>query len=117
MGIQYATAMGYKTVAVDIKDKQLEFAKECGATATLNALTVKNAKEEIDRITGASRGVQACLVTSASHAAYKTGFEITRSHGRVVAIGLPRGHLQLTADDIIMDCKEYTLFLGDTLMS
>ena len=111
MGVQYAKAMGYKVLAVDVKDKQLQFAKDCGADAVINAATCKNVKEEVDRITGNSRGVQAALVTSASHPAYRTGFEITRSHGRIVAIGLPRGHLHLTADDIIMDCKEQFLFV------
>jgi propanol-preferring alcohol dehydrogenase len=106
MAIQYANAMGYKTVAVDVLDRQLEFAKSVGAHAIINAKTVGNLKEEIDRITGASRGVQVALTTTAAGAAYKTAFTITRSHGRVVAIGLARGHLPLTADDFVLDCKE-----------
>ena len=106
MAIQYAKAMGYKTLAVDVKDKQLEFAKSVGATATLNTKTVKSVKEEVDRITG-TRGVQVALTTSGVGAVYKTAFEITRSHGRIVAIGLSRGALPLTADDFVLDCKEY----------
>jgi hypothetical protein len=35
---------------------------------------------------------------------------ITRSQGRVVAIGLARTALPLTPDDIILDCKEYVSF-------
>jgi alcohol dehydrogenase, propanol-preferring len=106
MAIQYSNALGYKTLAVDVKDKQLEFAKSVGATATLNTRSVKSVKEEVDRITG-TRGCHASLTTSGVGAVYKTAFEITRSHGRVVAIGLSRGHLPLTPDDIILDCKEY----------
>jgi D-arabinose 1-dehydrogenase-like Zn-dependent alcohol dehydrogenase len=105
MAIQYAKALGYKTLAVDVKDKQLEFAKSVGATATLNTKTVKSIKEEVDKITGTG-GVQVALTTSGVGAAYKTAFEITRSHGRIVAIGLSRGHLPITPDDIILDCKE-----------
>lgn len=106
MAIQYANAMGYKTLGFDINEKQIEFAKSVGATATLNPKTVKNVKEEIDRITG-THGVHVCLVTSAAPPAYVSAFEITRSHGRIVAIGLARGTLPITADDIIIDCKEY----------
>jgi len=105
MAIQYANTLGYKTLAVDVKDKQLEFAKSVGATATLNTRSVKSVKEEVDRITG-TRGCHASLTTSGVGAVYKTAFEITRSHGRVVAIG-SRDHLPLTPDDIILDCKEY----------
>ena len=90
MAIQYANAMGYKTVAVDVLDRQLEFAKSVGAHAIINAKTVGNLKEEIDRITGASRGVQVALTTTAAGAAYKTAFTITRSHGRVDLVGAPR---------------------------
>jgi D-arabinose 1-dehydrogenase-like Zn-dependent alcohol dehydrogenase len=105
MAIQYANSLGYKTLAVDVKDKQLEFAKSMGATATLNTKTVKNVNEEVDRITG-TRGVQVALTTSGNGAVYETAFHITRSHGRIVAIGLARGALPLTADHFVLDCKE-----------
>jgi D-arabinose 1-dehydrogenase-like Zn-dependent alcohol dehydrogenase len=105
MAIQYAIAMGCKTFAVDVKDKQLEFAKSVGATATLNTQSVKNVKEEVDRITG-TRGVQVALTTSGVGAVYATAFEITRSNGRIVAIGLARGSLPLTADHFVLECKE-----------
>ena len=109
MAIQYANALGYKTLAVDVKDKQLEFAKSVGATATMNTKTVKNVKEEVDKITG-TRGVQVALTTSGVGAVYKTAMEITRSHGRVVAIGLARTTVPLTPDDVMLDCKEYVSF-------
>jgi alcohol dehydrogenase, propanol-preferring len=105
MAIQYANALGYKTLAVDVNNGQLQLAKELGATAVLNPRSVKNVKEEVNKITGTG-GVQVALTTSAAGAVYTTAFEITRSHGRIVAIGIVRGPLPLTADMIILECKE-----------
>jgi alcohol dehydrogenase, propanol-preferring len=106
MAVQYANALGYRTLAVDIKDKQLEFVKTLGATATLNPKNVNDVHKAAEEITG-TRGVHVALTTSGVAAVYKTAFQITRSHGRIVAIGIARDPLPLKPDDIIIDCKEY----------
>ncbi|KAF2465271.1 alcohol dehydrogenase [Lindgomyces ingoldianus] len=84
--IQYAKAMGYKTIGLDIKDSQLEMAKKVGADAVFNTMTNKTYVEEVRRLTG--KGCHAAAVYSAANAAYRGAPEILRIGGLLMVIGI-----------------------------
>jgi threonine dehydrogenase-like Zn-dependent dehydrogenase len=46
LGIQYAKALGYKVIGIDIVDSQLKEAKDSGADCTFNSMTDKDLFEE-----------------------------------------------------------------------
>jgi D-arabinose 1-dehydrogenase-like Zn-dependent alcohol dehydrogenase len=110
MGIQYGNIMEHKTLAVDVKDKQFEFARNTSATTTINSKSVKSGEDEEDGITG-THGDQVALTTSGICAAYSTAFKTTCSHERIVVIGLARGHLTLTTDAFLI-AKSACLFIS-----
>ncbi|ORY06915.1 alcohol dehydrogenase [Clohesyomyces aquaticus] len=84
--IQYAKAMGYKTIGLDINDSQLEMAKKVGADATFNTMTNKDYAEEIKKLTG--KGCHAAAVYSAANAAYAGASSVLRIGGLLMVIGI-----------------------------
>ncbi len=64
-------------IAVDIYDKKLEFAKEIGATKTINALN-KKASEEIMKLTG-NLGVDYAVETAGAKQAMEEAFNSIKS--------------------------------------
>ena len=64
MAVQYAAAMGFDVVAVDIDDAKLDLARRLGAKITVNARTSEDPAAEVKRETGG--GVQGILVTAVS---------------------------------------------------
>ncbi|CAI6334842.1 unnamed protein product [Periconia digitata] len=88
--IQYAKAMGYKTIGLDISDAQLEQAKKVGADAVFNSMTNKDYVDEIKKLTG--KGCHAAAVYSASNAAYAGAPKVLRTGGLLMIIGIaPKG--------------------------
>jgi D-arabinose 1-dehydrogenase-like Zn-dependent alcohol dehydrogenase len=75
-GIQYAKAMGYKVVAVDISDAQLENARSLGADLICNSLTDRNYVEEVK--TETKGGCHASIVFSAALVAYQNAPKLLR---------------------------------------
>lgn len=84
--IQYAKAMGYKTIGLDINDAQLSVAKEIGADAVFNTMTNKGYAEEVKKLTG--KGVHAAAVYSAANAAYASAPAVLRIGGLLMVIGI-----------------------------
>jgi D-arabinose 1-dehydrogenase-like Zn-dependent alcohol dehydrogenase len=83
--IQIATALGANVIAVDIGEDKLEFAKQLGAAATVNART-NNAPEAIKEITkgGAHVSIDALGITQTCQASVAS----LRKRGRHLQIGL-----------------------------
>lgn len=90
--IQYGKAIGIKKIiAIDVNDKKLEAAKDCGADYTINGSkedVVKKAKEITD-----SEGVTAVLEMSGSPIAQVQAVEIVKKLGRVVYLGISHSNL------------------------
>ncbi|OAL57419.1 alcohol dehydrogenase [Pyrenochaeta sp. DS3sAY3a] len=88
--IQYAKAMGIKTIGLDINDHQLSMAKQVGADAVFNSMTNKGYLDEIKKLTG--KGCHAAAVYSASYAAYAGAVDTLRVGGLLMVIGItPKG--------------------------
>jgi propanol-preferring alcohol dehydrogenase len=82
--VQMGQGLGAVVTAIDVSDEKLAYARNLGASATLNATTVNVVKEL--RRTG---GVHVALVTSASKAAYEAAFPCGRPTGMLLVVGLP----------------------------
>jgi len=99
LAIQYAKAMGFKVIGLDINDEILKNAKAVGADHTFNTVTNKNYIEELKAITGG--GADATSVFSASHRAYDSAKQILKVMGVLMVIGLPSSDLQFNPIELM----------------
>ncbi|KAF2119702.1 alcohol dehydrogenase [Lophiotrema nucula] len=89
--VQYAKAMGFKVIGLDVNDAQLQVAKDLGADAVFNSMTNKNYVEEIKKLTD-GKGCHAAAVYSAAYAAYAGAPDVLRTGGLLMVIGIaPKG--------------------------
>lgn len=86
LAIQYAKAMGYRVIGVDINDEKCKLAIKSGAEATFNSLKVDVISEIIKLTNG---GTHAVINTSVATKAAELGLSILRRGGRQVLVGLP----------------------------
>ena len=100
LALQYAKRVfNLKVIAVDINEKQLDFAKECGADICLNPLEVDIAKEIIERVGGA----HAAVVTAVAKSAFNESVDSVRAGARIVAVGLPTESMDLSIPRLVLD--------------
>lgn len=100
-GVQYAKAMGYKVIAIDIHDAQLEGAKELGADYAFNSISDKTYVEKILEITDG--GVDAAVNFTASKRAYDSMPPLIRHvTGVLMVVGVTNEPLQFNSIDIAM---------------
>lgn len=86
LAVQYAKAMGFRVVGLDINDTVLASAKTVGADMTSNTMTKKNYASELKSSTNG--GAHAAAVFSGSEAAYVGAPDVLRTNGLIMAIGL-----------------------------
>ncbi len=85
--IQYAKAMGFKTIGIDVNDATLTLAREAGADLTFNSMTQRATYvDELKKATGG--GAHAAAVFSAAKPAYDGAPAVLRMGGLIMAIGL-----------------------------
>lgn len=95
---QYAKAMGFKVVGVDINDDVLESVKQLGADAVVNSRTNSDFISEVKKITG--KGAHAAAVFSGASAAYATAPDLLRTGGLLMVIGIAPKDLQVSTFDL-----------------
>ncbi|KAF2012318.1 NAD(P)-binding protein [Aaosphaeria arxii CBS 175.79] len=101
LGIQYAKAMGYKVVGLDVADQALEEAKKCGADHVFNSLSDPDWQRKVVEVTGG--GADAVVNFTASKKSYDDAPAIIRTGlGLLMVVGIPRQPLQLNALDIAL---------------
>jgi alcohol dehydrogenase, propanol-preferring len=88
MAVQYAEIAGCTVVAIDIHDDKLEFAKQLGATYTVNAAT-QDPIEEIKKLGGAD----VAIATAVSPLAFEQAFSAMARGGTLVFVGLPADNI------------------------
>ncbi|MDJ0377110.1 alcohol dehydrogenase AdhP [Cryobacterium sp. PH31-L1] len=98
IAVQYAKAMGFRVVAVDVADDKLALATKHGAEIVINALN-ENPVEVIQAKTGGAHGV---LVTAVHPAAFGQAIGMTRRGGTIVFNGLPAGDFPAPIFDIVL---------------
>jgi D-arabinose 1-dehydrogenase-like Zn-dependent alcohol dehydrogenase len=95
---QYAKAMGFKVVGIDISDDVLESATQLGADAVVNSRSNAEFASEVKKITG--KGAHAAAVFSGANAAYATAPDVLRTGGLLMVIGIAPRDLQVSTFDL-----------------
>ena len=99
VALQYAKAMGFNVIAVDIQDEKLELATQLGADKTVNGLTVDPA-EAITEMVG---GVQAAVSVAVTKKAFEQAYRSVKRGGTLVVVGLPHDDLPIPIFDTVLN--------------
>jgi propanol-preferring alcohol dehydrogenase len=85
LGIQYAKAMGYRVIAVDVGEAKKEYSLQTGADAYFDGreLDISAVKE----LTGG--GAAAVIVAANSIQAYQSALDLVAPYGSYVCVGIP----------------------------
>lgn len=93
-------------IAVDVDDSKLEFAKELGATATVNSRD-PDAVDRIKEITGG--GVHSAIETAGVGPAFDFAYNITRRGGQTVTASLANPSVNLAIQQVRIVGEERTI--------
>jgi propanol-preferring alcohol dehydrogenase len=99
--VQYAKAMGFHVIAVDIDDAKLALATRVGADMVVNARTADPAAE----VQRALRGAHGVLVTAVSRTAFSQALGMLHKRGTMALVGLPPGDFALPIFDVVLNAK------------
>ncbi|KAL4747792.1 hypothetical protein BDW72DRAFT_206215 [Aspergillus terricola var. indicus] len=98
LAAQYAKAMGYRVIAIDINDGALQTCKSQGADVIINSLSRPDYANEVKKLTNG--GVHATAVFSGAAAAYRSAPSIIRPGGVLMVIGISSSPLELSTFDL-----------------
>ncbi|KAK5130970.1 hypothetical protein LTR08_001526 [Meristemomyces frigidus] len=87
-GVQYATAMGMRVIAIDGGEEKGKLCKQLGAETYIDFQECKDLAAEVTKIT--TYGAHAAIVFAASREGYAVAPQMLRPGGIVVAVGLPK---------------------------
>ncbi|PID05922.1 MULTISPECIES: alcohol dehydrogenase AdhP [unclassified Sporosarcina] len=99
VALQYAKAMGFNVVAVDIADEKLELAKKLGADITVNGKN-EDPAEAIQKQVG---GVQAAISVAVSQVPFEQAYRSVKRGGTLVAVGLPHEDLPIPIFNTVLN--------------
>lgn len=99
VAVQYAKAMGFNVVAVDIVEEKLELATKLGADATVNGAQVDPAQEIQERF----GGVQAAISVAVTKKAFEQAYRSLKRGGTLVLVGLPNDVLPIPIFDTVLN--------------
>lgn len=101
MAVQYAKAMGFHVIAVDVAEDKLKLARELGAELCLNAAT----QDPVAEVQKHLRGAHGVLVTAVSRGAFAQGLGMLHKRGTMSLVGLPPGSFELPIFDVVLNAK------------
>jgi propanol-preferring alcohol dehydrogenase len=101
MAVQYAKAMGFHVIGIDVADDKLALARELGAEVLLNAAK-QDVVAEVQRQLGGAQGV---LVTAVSRSAFGQAVGMLHKRGTMSLVGLPPGAFELPIFDVVLNAK------------
>ena len=99
--VQYARAMGFHVIAVDIDAAKLALAGRLGAEMLINAST----QDPVQEVQRALRGAHGVLVTAVSRDAFSQGLGMLHKRGTMSLVGLPPGDFALPIFDVVLNAK------------
>ncbi|UFJ41060.1 alcohol dehydrogenase AdhP [Brevibacillus humidisoli] len=99
LALQYAKAMGYHVIAVDIHEEKLKLAKELGADLTVNGAATDPVQEIVKQTGGAHAAVSVAVTKKAFEQAYRS----VRRGGTLVVVGLPNDELPIPIFDTVLN--------------
>lgn len=101
LAVQYARAMGFHVIAVDVDEAKLSLARKLGASMAINAKS-QDPGQEVQR---ALRGAHGVLVTAVSRSAFSQALQMLHKRGTMSLVGLPPGDFALPIFDIVLNAK------------
>ncbi|WP_342515299.1 alcohol dehydrogenase AdhP [Sporosarcina sp. FSL K6-1522] len=99
VALQYAKAMGFNVVAVDIADEKLELAKSLGADETVNGLK----EDPVEAIQSRLGGVQASISVAVTKKAFEQAYGSVKRGGTLVVVGLPNDELPIPIFNTVLN--------------
>lgn len=120
LGIQYAKAMGFRVVAVDVGDEKGQMCRKLGADVFIDLQAAQDIVKAVWDATN-QQGVAAALVTAGSGKAYQDSMGILAPLGTMVCIGIPPPQDTVTFHPLSFISKGYKIVAtavgtrGDTL--
>ncbi len=97
LAVQYAKAMGFHVIAVDIAEDKLALAKESGADQVINAATT-DAAAEVQK----GGGVEGAVVTAVSRESFGQAVGMLGRGGTMTLVGLPPGGFELPIFEVVL---------------
>lgn len=98
MAVQYAKAMGFRVVAVDVHPSKLKLARDLGADLTFHAVD----DDPVGELQSQMGGVRGVLVTAVSNAAFGQAVGMLRRGGFLSLNGLPPGDFPLPIFEVVL---------------
>lgn len=99
VALQYAKAMGFNVIAVDIQDDKLDLASQLGADLTINAMKA----DPIQQIKEKVGGVQAAVSVAVTKKAFEQAYGSVKRGGTLVVVGLPNDELPIPIFDHVLN--------------
>ncbi|MFD3448338.1 alcohol dehydrogenase AdhP [Microbacteriaceae bacterium 4G12] len=99
VALQYAKAMGFNVIAVDIQDDKLELATQLGADIAINGLKVDPVQEIKEKV----GGVQAAVSVAVTRKAFEQAYSSVKRGGSLVVVGLPNDELPIPIFDTVLN--------------
>jgi alcohol dehydrogenase, propanol-preferring len=85
--VQYARAMGFRVVGVDVGAEKGARCRELGVEAFVDAAAAQDVVAEVKKVTGG--GAAAVLVTTPAKQAYQSALAMVGTLGTMVCVGIP----------------------------
>lgn len=101
MAVQYAKAMGFHVIAVDVADDKLALARSLGADEVINAAS----SDPVQLVQSQIRGAHGALVTAVSRPAFSQALGMLHKRGTMSLVGLPPGSFDLPIFDVVLNAK------------
>ena len=101
MAVQYAKAMGFHVIAVDVADDKLALARSLGADEVINAAS----SDPVQLVQSQIRGAHGALVTAVSRPAFSQELGMLHKRGTMSLVGLPPGSFDLPIFDVVLNAK------------
>lgn len=99
IALQYAKAMGFNVVAVDISDEKIELATKLGADIAVNGLE----EDPVTAIREKVGGVQAAISVAVTKKAFEQAYQSVKRGGCLVVVGLPHDELPIPIFDTVLN--------------
>ncbi|WP_100402643.1 alcohol dehydrogenase AdhP [Bacillus sp. FJAT-42315] len=99
IALQYAKAMGFNVVAVDIQKEKLDLATKLGADHTVNGMET----DPVEAIQKAVGGVQAAISVAVTKKAFEQAYQSVKRGGSLVVVGLPNDELPIPIFDTVLN--------------
>lgn len=101
LAVQYAKAMGFHVVAVDIDSARLRMAQQLGAALCINAAE----QDPVALLQKQLGGVHGALVTAVSRESFAQSLGMLHKRGTMSMVGLPPGDFALPIFDVVLNAK------------